>query len=103
MNNNLLLEEGDEDPFIAVVNLIDVLLVIIAALFLVVAYNPISPFGAENVTVISNPGTAEMEIVIKKGDDIKRYESKGESDVGSGVKIGTAYQLPDGSMVYIPE
>ena len=103
MNSNLLLEENDEDPFIAVVNLIDILLVIIAALFLVVAYNPLSPFGAEDVTVISNPGTAEMEIVIKKGQNITRYESTGKNDVGAGVKVGTAYQLPDGSMVYIPE
>lgn len=103
MNNNLLFEEHDEDPFIAVVNLIDVLLVIIAALFLVVANNPLSPFGADDVTVISNPGTAEMEIIIKKDKEIKRYEAKGESDVGAGIKVGTAYQLPDGSMVYIPE
>lgn len=103
MNSNLLLEENDEDPFIAIVNLIDVLLVIIAALFLVSTYNPLSSFGAENVTVISNPGTAEMEIVIKQGKEIKRYESKGKTDVGSGVKLGTAYQLPDGTMVYIPE
>ena len=103
MNSRLLLEDSDEDPFIAVVNLIDVLLVIIAALFLVVANNPLMPFGAEDVTVISNPGTVEMEIVIKKGQEIKRYKAKGESDAGSGVKVGTAYRLPDGSMVYIPE
>ncbi|PCI52546.1 MAG: hypothetical protein COB45_12495 [Gammaproteobacteria bacterium] len=103
MNSNLLLEDSDEDPFIAVVNLIDVLLVIIAALFLVLADNPLSPFTAEDVTVISNPGTPQMEIVIKKGQEIKRYKSKGASDIGAGVKVGTAYQLPDGSMVYIPE
>lgn len=103
MNSNLLLDDSDEDPFIAVVNLIDVLLVIIAALFLVVAYNPLSPFGSGDVTVISNPGTPEMEIIIKKDEEIKRYKAEGKSDLGAGVKVGTAYRLPDGSMVYIPE
>lgn len=103
MNNHLLLEDNDEDPFISVVNLIDVLLVIIAALFLVVAYNPLSPMNSKDVTIISNPGTPEMEIIIKKDDEIKRYKAEGESDLGAGVKVGTAYRLPDGSMVYIPE
>ena len=58
--------EGD-DPILSVVNLIDVFLVIIAALLLAVAQSPSNPFSAEQVTIIKNPGKANMEVIVKDG------------------------------------
>ena len=94
--------EGD-DPILSVVNLIDVFLVIIAALLLAVAQSPVNPFGADKLTVIRNPGAPDMEIVIKAGEKIERYKGSGGSGQGAGVKVGSAYRLPDGSLVYLPE
>jgi len=106
MNRRLLDEADSDDPILSVVNLIDVFLVIIAALLLAVAQSPLSalgPFGADKVTVIRNPGAADMEIIIKDGNKVERYKGAGGSGRGAGVKVGSAYRLPDGSLVYLPE
>lgn len=94
--------EGD-DPILSVVNLIDVFLVIIAALLLAMAQSPANPFGADKLTVIRNPGAPDMEIVIKDGQTVERYKGSGGAGQGAGVKVGSAYRLPDGSLVYLPE
>ncbi|HMV01051.1 MAG TPA: DUF2149 domain-containing protein [Rhodocyclaceae bacterium] len=94
--------EGD-DPILSVVNLIDVFLVIIAALLLAVAANPLNAFGVDKVTVIRNPGRADMEIVTRDGKKIERFRADGGNGKGQGVRAGVAYRLEDGSMVYVPE
>jgi len=97
--------EGDEgdDPILSVVNIVDVFLVIIAVLLIAVMENPLNPFNTHNAVVIRNPGQADMEIIIKKGEELKKYQSSGQIGEGDGVKAGSAYRLKDGSMVYVPE
>ncbi len=92
-----------DDPILSVVNLIDVFLVVIAALLLAIANSPTNPFTSENVTVIRNPGEPNMEIVIKDGQKIERYKASGSIGEGEGSKAGVAYRMKDGSMVYVPE
>jgi hypothetical protein len=46
MRMRLMQELEDDDPILSVVNLIDVFLVIIAALLLAVAQNPMNVFAA---------------------------------------------------------
>ena len=100
-----LLEEAEaDDPILSVVNLIDVFLVIIAALLIAVANNPVNPFiSEEEVTVIKNPGKPNMEILIKQGATLERYTASGDIGEGDGAKAGVAYRLKDGSMIYVPE
>lgn len=103
MSNRLMEEVEDDDPILSVVNLIDVFLVIIAALLLAVANNPVNPFSSEPVTMIRNPGQPDMEVVIKDGQKIERYQASGSIGEGQGSKAGVAYRMQDGSMVYVPE
>ncbi|ODU52493.1 MAG: hypothetical protein ABS98_03725 [Lysobacteraceae bacterium SCN 69-48] len=103
MSNRLMDEVEDDDPILSVVNLIDVFLVIIAALLLAVANNPVNPFSNESVTMIRNPGQPDMEVVIKDGQKIERYQASGSIGEGQGSKAGVAYRMQDGSMVYVPE
>ena len=100
-----LLDEADaDDPILSVVNLIDVFIVIIAALLIAVANNPVNPFiSEEEVTVIKNPGKPNMEILIKQGATLERYTASGDIGEGDGAKAGVAYRLKDGSMIYVPE
>lgn len=101
-----LQDAGDEadDPVLSLVNLIDVFLIIIAALLLAVAKNPLNPFSDEKVTVIRKAGTPEMEVVVKDGRKIERFKGDGASQSASGgVKAGTAWRMPDGSLVYVPD
>lgn len=92
-----------DDPILSVVNLIDVFLVIIAALLLSVANNPLNPFSQDRITVIRNAGQPNMEIVTRDGKNIQRFQSEGATGQGKGVKAGVAYRMADGSLVYIPD
>ena len=96
-------EAHDEDPILSVVNLIDVFLVLIAALLLAMAGSPLSPFGADKVTLIRNPGAPDMQLVVKDGEHIEHYRADGRGGIGAGVRAGIAYRMPDGTMVYVPE
>ena len=97
-----LREEEDLDPITTAVNLVDVFLVVIAALIISIAQNPLNPFSAENITVIKNEGEPNMEIIVKEGNEIKQFKSQGQTGSGDGQKAGTAYKMKDGSMVYVP-
>ena len=103
MRLRLMDDPDGDDPILSVVNLIDVFLVVIAALLLAVANNPMNPFTQDQVTVIRNPGQPDMEIVIKDGEKIERYKASGEIGQGEGSKAGVAYRMKDGLMVYVPE
>ena len=94
--------EGD-DPILSLVNLIDVFLVVIAALLLAVARNPLQPFDKGDVTVIRHAGTPQMEIVTRRGEKIERFKADGAAGAGRGVRAGTAYRMADGSLVFVPE
>lgn len=99
----LLDEDEGINPALSVVNLVDVFLVLVAALLIAIAQNPMNPFLEENVTVIKNAGEPDMEMIIKNGETIETYKSSGEIGSGEGVKAGVAYKMADGSIVYIPE
>jgi hypothetical protein len=97
------IEAEDDDPILSVVNIIDVFLVVIAVLLIAVIESPVNPFATENAVVITNPGTDRMEIAIRRGREMKHYRSAGEIGEGEGQRMGTAYQLKDGTMIYVPE
>jgi len=99
-----ILEEDEElNPMLSVINLIDVFLVLIATLLIIIAKNPLNPFSQEDVMIVTNPGKANMEMVIKKGEKIERYKASDAIGQGEGSKAGVAYRMKDGSFVYVPE
>lgn len=100
---SILDDDDGDDPILSVVNLVDVFLVVIAVLLIAVIENPLNPFATQNAVVIKNPGEPSMEMVVRKGNELKHYKSSGEIGEGQGQKAGTAYQLKDGTMVYVPE
>lgn len=100
----LLDEANDDDPILSVVNLIDIFLVIIAALLITIAQNPLMNMASQqDVTVIVDAGKPSMEMIVKKGETIERYKANGEIGSGDGQKAGVAYKMQDGSMIYVPE
>jgi hypothetical protein len=101
--SNILDDDDGDDPILSVVNIVDVFLVIIAVLLIAVMENPLNPFATQDAVVITNPGKPQMEMIVKKGKELKKYKSTGKIGEGEGAKAGTAYQLKDGTMVYVPE
>jgi hypothetical protein len=100
-----LLHDNDADnPILSVVNLIDIFLVLIAALLITVAQNPVlNAFSQRDATLIVDAGKPSMQVLIKKGKKIEKYRTSGEIGQGEGEKAGVAYRMKDGSMIYVPE
>ena len=99
----LLSDDESLNPILSTVNLIDVFLVIIAALLISIAQNPLNPFSEDDVTVVKNAGKKNMQVIVKKGKEMSVYKSNGDIGQGDGVKAGITYKLKDGNMVYVPE
>jgi hypothetical protein len=96
-----------EDPLLGVANLFDVALVFIVALLLsLMASYQILDFFSETseITIIKKNEDGQMEIITKKGKEIK-VEKVTDRKIGGeeGTKLGIAYQLKNGRMIYVPE
>ena len=55
--------------------------------------------------MVKNPGTAEMEIITQEAGEITRYQAEGLNDAAGrrGRRVGIAYQLESGQIIYVPE
>lgn len=93
------------DPMESTGNLFDVA-ILIGVGFLIVA---LSGFGlkellsSEDVTIVKNPGEADMEIITKTAGRIERLERTEDMGEGRGYAVGTVYRLDDGSMIWVPQ
>jgi len=104
----LLLQNEDFDIMSVVGNLFDVAMVFAVALMvaLVSRYNMTEMFSTEDFTMVKNPGKQNMEIITKKGKTIERYtpsNDRSNTDGTKGRKVGIAYELENGEIIYIPE
>ncbi|MFN3190016.1 MAG: DUF2149 domain-containing protein [Aureliella sp.] len=96
--------EIESDPLASIANLFDVAMVFAVALMVaLVSYLQVPALLRESdYTIITNPGTPDMEIVVKEGEEIKHYEASESTGAGQGELLGQAYRLPDGRVVYVP-
>ncbi len=99
------LGDRSDDPLEGVANFFD-LGIVFALAFMVTL---ISYLGLpellerKDMTLIKNPGTADMEIIHKKGVKLDRYKISHQQLGGEGEKLGTAYRLKSGEVIYVPE
>ncbi len=102
-----LLHEEDSDPLSVVVNLFDVAMVFAVSLMvaMVMNMNMAEMFSNESFTVVKNPGKENMEIITKEGRQINTYKASGKTEEGAqkGRRLGTAYELENGEIIYVPE
>ncbi len=97
----------DHDPMSVVSNLFDVAMVFAVALMvaLVSRYNMTEMFSTQDFTMVKNPGKENMEIITKTGEEVNRYtpSDQGDNTSPKGKRVGVAYELEDGNVVYVPE
>ena len=91
-----LLKSRHEEPLNGVANLFDVSLVFIVAL--------LDFFNPDSEITVMKKVKNQWRIITKKGKDIK-VKKVTDRRVGGdeGFKLGTAYQLKNGRIIYIPE
>lgn len=99
-------EIAEEDPLSGVANLFDVSIVFIVGLmltlFTVYRMGDLMDANSE-VTMVKTNAQGEREIIVKKGTRIDAYKVTGKTAVGEGERLGTAYRLANGQIIYVPE
>ena len=100
-------KEEDTDPLSVIVNLFDVAMVFAVALMvaMVMHMNMTEVFTQEDYTIVKNPGKDNMEIITKEGNKIEKYTPSQDqsSSQKKGKKVGIAYELENGEIIYVPE
>ena len=103
------LDAGDDgDPLGGVVNLFDASMVLVVALLLALAGSAglaevAARMSTRDITIVTNPGRPDMEMIVKRGERIERLRSSDERGVGRGERLGVAYRLESGEVIYVPE
>ena len=101
------LREEDTDPLSVIVNLFDVAMVFAVALMvaMVMHMNMTEVFTREDYTIVKNPGKDNMEIITREGNRINRYTPSQNQSASQqkGRKVGIAYELENGEIIYVPE
>jgi hypothetical protein len=99
-------ESGSEDPLAGVANLFDASIVFIVAMMLALfaAWNMLDLLDPDSeVTIAKKDAEGRMVLITKKGPEIKVSRVSAQPMTGAGKRLGTAYQLPDGKVIYVPE
>jgi len=96
-----------EDPLSGVANLFDASIVfavgLMVALLQAFSLTQLLDPNAQ-VTILSrDPATGAMQVIEKNRQQVKVRKMTDEKKGGEGTRLGVAYQLPDGSVVYVPE
>ena len=96
----------DEDPLAGLANLFDVSGAFIVALL--IALFALFSSGAmldknSSVTMVKTSSDGSTEIITKEGAEIKVQKVTDKSLSGQGTRLGTAYRLANGQVVYVPE
>jgi hypothetical protein len=84
-SHRALLESDEVEPLALVANLFDVAMVFAVAL------------------VVAWAAAHAARDEVKDGKPLDRFVETGERRAGDGERLGTAYRLPDGRIVYVPE
>lgn len=99
-------EPPEEDPLAGVANLFDVSIVFIVGLMITIfsVYNMGDLVNPESeVTMVKTDAHGQQEIIVKKGQTITAYKVTGEKKAGDGERLGTAYRLANGQIIYVPD
>lgn len=107
MRRSFLKHRDDPDPAAGVLNLFDVAMVFSVALMVAMVghFKLTEIFSKEDFTIVKNPGKTNMEILMKREGKIERYQPADDQEgtAGKGKRIGTAYQLENGEIIYVPD
>ena len=99
-------ELPEEDPLAGIANLFDVSVVFIVGLMITLfsVYRMADLVDANSeVTMVKTNAQGEREIIVKKGTKITAYKVSGKTATGDGERLGTAYRLANGQVIYVPE
>jgi len=92
----------DEDPGAGLLNLFDVWIAFSVALLLaIVSYGNLAKKQVASLS--KTQGEPGMETVTDQGRELKHYRPSDKTAGGDGQRLGTAYRLKSGEVIYVPD
>jgi len=93
---------ADEDPGAGLLNLFDVWIAFAVALLLaIVSYGNLAK--KQDASLTRSEGEPGMETVPDQGATLDRYRPSEQTLGGEGQRLGTAYRLKSGEVIYVPD
>jgi hypothetical protein len=105
-NMGLLAATGEgDDPLSAVANLFDLgfVLAISFMVSLIMALNTLSLTDPDAKVTITTERKDGLQIMVKEGEKTTIRRMTKNIGSGDGERLGIAYKLPDGTVIYVPE
>ncbi len=101
----LLGSQEDDDLLSGVANLFDVAMVFALGFMvaLISALNLLDLFSPDQKVTITKEREDGLEIIVREGRQTTVRRLTKSVGSGDGVRLGTAYRLQDGSVIYVPE
>ena len=102
----LLRDGGADDPLAGVANLFDTGIVFALGFLvaLISALNLLAMFDPESkVTITAEKADGSLEVVVKDGRKTTVRRVTKQVGSGDGTRLGVAYRLADGTVIYVPE
>ncbi|MCB9832072.1 MAG: DUF2149 domain-containing protein [Planctomycetes bacterium] len=95
----------DDDPLAGVANFFDLGIVFALGFMLAITTWVGLPelLDRRDVTLVKNAGSPQMEIIHKQGRKVERYKVTRQNLGGEGERLGIAYRLENGQVVFVPE
>jgi hypothetical protein len=104
--NNYTGDETEDDPIAGVAQLFDVsiafIVAVIAAMFTLLSSQDILSKDSE-WTLTKKDKNGEIEMIEKKKNQVIKRKVSTKNMSGNGVRLGTAYQLENGQVIYVPD
>jgi hypothetical protein len=99
-------EPVEEDPLAGVANLFDVSVVFIVGLMITIF--SVYKLGdllndKSEVTMVKTDAQGDQELIVKKGKTVMAYKLSGKVGRGEGTRLGVAYRLASGQIIYVPD
>lgn len=101
-----LLGDEDHDPMSGVANLFDVAMIFAVSLLMALfARSPASELLARRDSSASGATSQppEKDSIPKTGDRLEHFQVGDREAGGKGERLGIAYRLPSGEVIYVPE
>lgn len=99
-------EEADDEPTSGLINLVDIWMVFAVALLLALVSSGVireRSDAIEPTTTAQYDSDGKLEIVETNGVSVKTMRETEELRSGNGQRLGTAYRLKSGEVIYVPE
>jgi len=106
MNRKTEMSDEDEDPLSGVANLFDAAMVFALGLMVMLLIYMSVPelLTQTDVTIVKNPGTPEMQVIVKHGEEIETLNVTDDMvEVEISKVLGTIGETVGGATVYVPE